>query len=264
MSKPLWQQLTDLVNSGQELSALQHQRETLTNQIAEKRVAIAALATQLEAKREHKKTLRKRIDELELKSAELDAQEKAKKAVFEQITGQKEVAALEKELAVLAATQGDHEESLVAAWQAHESAEKELASLEGVLVEQVEAHEQEIITLDKQLKALDTQEVEFNATQAESIAALPELWQTRYEQMKDRIENPIVPLIDSSCSQCFYLVLPKDLTRIRKGDVLPCRSCYRYLYYVEPKAEEAPAEPAEAAEAEPTPAPKEAAEGEES
>ncbi len=244
MPQPLWQQLTELINSQKEVVELQEKRITLRTQIDEKREAIAEASRMLVEMREEKKKLRKVLDGLELTSKELEDTEKSKKAAYEQVSGQKEVAAIEKELATLASAQSDNEEKLVAALQDHETCEKELASLEGTLDEQVGSVEQEIITLESELEGLDTKEVDFNAKRAQSIAALPELWQARYEHMKDRVENPIVPLLDTTCSQCFYLVLAKDLSRIRKGEVLPCRNCYRYLYYTEPAPQEATPQPA--------------------
>ena len=253
MSQPLWQQLTELINSQQELKDLAKKRVTLRTQIDEKREAIAEAASMLSEKREHKKTLRKEIDGLELQGKELEETEKSKKAAYETLSGQKELEAIEKELATLGSAQEDQEEKLVAAWQAHETTEKELADLESTLKEQVGSVEQEIVTLEAQFAGLDKQEADFNAGQAEKFAALPQLWQTRYQQMKGRIEDPIIPVLDSTCSKCFYLVLAKDLTRIRKGDVLPCRNCYRYLYYTEPAPTPEPEVPAEPApEAEPS------------
>ena len=241
MPIPLWQQLTELVNSQQELKDLADKRVTLRTQIDEKREAIAEASSMLEEKRALKKVLRKDVDGLELTSKELEASEKSKKAAYEKLSGQKEIKALEKELATLASAQEDNEAKLIAAWQAHETCELDLAALESTLAEQVSTVEQEVITLEDEFGGLDKKEADFHANQAANIAALPQLWQSRYQQMKDRIENPIVPLLDTSCSQCFYLVLAKDLTRIRKGDVLPCRNCYRYLYYTEQAPEEVPA-----------------------
>ena len=64
MSKPLWQQLTELIDSKQDLAALQKKRVTLRAQIEEKRDAIAEASSMLEEKREQKKALRKQIDAL--------------------------------------------------------------------------------------------------------------------------------------------------------------------------------------------------------
>ena len=51
-----------------------------------------------------------------------------------------------------------------------------------------------------------------------------------YEHMRGLVINPVVPVVHNSCSACFYPVPAQDLAILKKGKLLPCKSCYRILY----------------------------------
>jgi predicted nucleic acid-binding Zn-ribbon protein len=53
---------------------------------------------------------------------------------------------------------------------------------------------------------------------------------SRYETMKQRIANPVVPVLKESCSGCFYPLSPAEIGTISKGQLGTCKSCYRLLY----------------------------------
>ena len=52
----------------------------------------------------------------------------------------------------------------------------------------------------------------------------------KYKQMKERVANPVVPIIKGSCSACFYAVKQSDLTAAQQGGLPICADCYRLLY----------------------------------
>jgi predicted nucleic acid-binding Zn-ribbon protein len=51
--------------------------------------------------------------------------------------------------------------------------------------------------------------------------------------MKHNVPDPIVPVLNECCSACFYAVLYQDMVKLKKAELLPCRNCYRFLYYDE-------------------------------
>ena len=55
-------------------------------------------------------------------------------------------------------------------------------------------------------------------------------WLEKYNTMKTRIPNPVVPVINGRCSACFYPVSVSDLQALRKHKLLQCKDCYRFLY----------------------------------
>ena len=68
---------------------------------------------------------------------------------------------------------------------------------------------------------------------------LPDEWLGKYEHMRGRVADPVVPVQQDSCSACFYSISSRDLQTLKQGDLLQCKDCYRFLYY---KSDEAQAE----------------------
>jgi len=68
---------------------------------------------------------------------------------------------------------------------------------------------------------------------------IPAEWLEKYERMRHKVVDPIVPVLGSSCGACYYSILRQDLYRLKKSGVLPCRNCYRFLYYDEKEEKEA-------------------------
>ena len=62
-------------------------------------------------------------------------------------------------------------------------------------------------------------------------ATIPDEWLAKYQRMRNKVQNPIVPVINKSCSACYYSVPPQDMMRLKNRALLYCRSCYRLLYH---------------------------------
>jgi predicted nucleic acid-binding Zn-ribbon protein len=65
----------------------------------------------------------------------------------------------------------------------------------------------------------------------EQAKTVPQEWLTKYQRMRAKVADPLVPVMNTSCSACFYSIPPQDLNRLKKNALLLCRSCYRLLYY---------------------------------
>ena len=52
----------------------------------------------------------------------------------------------------------------------------------------------------------------------------------QYKIMKEKIDNPVVPLARGSCSACFTLVSQPELIEAKRHKLITCKGCYRLLY----------------------------------
>jgi predicted nucleic acid-binding Zn-ribbon protein len=59
---------------------------------------------------------------------------------------------------------------------------------------------------------------------------VPQGWLEKYAIMRTKVTDPVVPVINNSCSACFYDVIGQDLQELRKKKLLQCKECYRFLY----------------------------------
>lgn len=86
-----------------------------------------------------------------------------------------------------------------------------------------ETGEQQIESLQQELKSIDAQ-------RSEKTVGIPDDWVNVYELMRGRVADPVVPLLQDSCSVCFYAVTPRDLQLLHKSALIQCKDCYRFLY----------------------------------
>jgi predicted nucleic acid-binding Zn-ribbon protein len=208
-------------------------------------VAAQVVAAELERKKQDRarraeqihaqgRELRKQVDAQELEMKSLDAQEKAKRAQLDTVRDIRAYESLEKEVNHLKHAQHESEKSLLGLWNRVEATQKEFER-----VQQQDAVE--LATLSQQhadvLAKIEALQTEFNAIEHDRPAKkefIPEEWLEQYESMRSRIEDPVVPEEDGTCSGCFATVNGQDMLRLRHKALLTCKSCYRLLY--QPKA----------------------------
>ena len=230
MTSPLWERILALIMVDQAYQALacrianmQKNIETYTEKKDFSHAQIDALHTTQQA-------IEKRIKDLEIQIDEISQQERHKQQQERAIVHHKAAESLKKELATLAQERMMYENELLIAWHEYDQAGAQYKTAQAQqhetqeeIYKAIEALEQEIATTEQQLATHKT-------AYLSQLQQLPEEWQKRYQEMRNKVDNPLVPLIQKSCSACFYQVLPQDLARLERNALLPCRNCYRYLY----------------------------------
>ena len=92
------------------------------------------------------------------------------------------------------------------------------AKQEEILQHDMQIKQDNIKNLQAKLAELQTQRtVAFNNVQPE--------WQTQYQRMQHSVPDPIVPAIHASCSACYYAIPFPDMSKLKKGEIVPGRSC---------------------------------------
>lgn len=175
--------------------------------------------------------LKKNVNLQELKANSLKEQELQKRKTLSKIKNQKEYAAAEKELSSILQQLSEQDDALMKAWHDLEIAQKKEAEDLVTLKEKIELLKKDIAEKENAIVELKKQDQELEQKRNEQTANIPSEWLTKYDRMKDKVDDPIIPVIHSSCSSCYYSVPPKDMVRLKHNALLPCRSCYRFLYY---------------------------------
>lgn len=238
MTQPIWRILISLVELDKQVSSLEKDLQKYENLIKENQEKLVELQKILEENQKNLQEKRKEADLVELKLKEIDAQESKKKKTSDSIKNQKAYKALQKEFSTLDMERKDQEELLVSAWNAIDSIEKKLQKGKDSFEEQDKKVEEKILELKKETSTILGKKKELLKTRSETANQLSEEWLAKYEKMRKQVQNPIVNILNSSCSACYYMILPQDLVKIKKGELLLCRNCYRLLYYSKEKEEE--------------------------
>ncbi|MBI2352707.1 hypothetical protein HYV11_00500 [Candidatus Dependentiae bacterium] len=177
-----------------------------------------------------KKELKKSFDLEELQVKDLQEKEKNQIAVMNQLKHQKEIDAATKQLEHFRFDRNKHEKKLMQIWNAYQSLEKELEQFQVSYDSKVAETKDEILKEEKALQALQEQLKDHSGQRQSKISLLPEEWMGFYENMRGRVPNPVVPVLQDSCSACFYLISSRDLQLLRQQELVLCKDCYRFLY----------------------------------
>jgi len=173
---------------------------------------------------------RKAVDDKELAMKILDVQEADLKYKLASVGNQREYKSLEKETLAVNQRRMEEERDLLILWNkldtlyktydVKSSQHEEMIMQYNANLDQIKA---EITVLEEQLKQLSLQRQHY-------IDMIPQDWLDMYVNMRGKVINPVVPVVNDSCDACFYSITPRDLQMLRKSKLLQCKDCYRLLY----------------------------------
>ncbi len=216
----------DILDSQKKSQKISNEIATLTQELEQKKAQIEDIH-----RIEH--DLRKKLDEKELEIRHLRDQEKIKKEKLDSATNPKEYLSLEHELGTLNKKQQIQEDLLLGIFEAHEQADAlyktkntEFLVQQKQLQEQIAERQKHVTDLSHSIHELLQKRVAYEPLV--NIAMLEQ-----YNSLKSRVDNPVVPVINESCSACFYRIPPNDINLLKRHKLLSCKDCYRLLYLPE-------------------------------
>lgn len=199
--------------------------------IHDTKVTAIKLSSQLELLEQNARALDKKRTsaEAELKFNQAKEDEKRKKLEFLENT--KEFKSLNREIELLERQNKTNEEQVLLLWQECEVVTKNLEQEKTTTHIKLEELAQNLATYNTNLAQLKEEHKQLLEEKTIKTTLIPEEWLTRYNRMQASVQDPIVSLADNCCGGCFYTIVTQELARIKKGEVLLCRSCYRFLYF---------------------------------
>jgi predicted nucleic acid-binding Zn-ribbon protein len=237
MNETPFEQFIMLVQVDQNINALTASIAALEKQNSEYTNNDEIHKAKLEEVKHKLHDVRKEVEAKELEMKILDQQETEKKNRLDAIGGYKEYQSIKAEIDQLKKAQHDLEDSLMAAWNHLETIKKESEHATQIyqqqhmqLQEKTEHNQQKITELQAQIAALVT-----DRTQKEQ--GIPAEWLEKYAVMRSKVTDPVVPVVNDSCTACFYKVSAQDMQFLRRRRLVQCKDCYRLLYL--PEAQEA-------------------------
>jgi len=174
---------------------------------------------------------KKHVDRQELNATELNDRLKSKLEKKDAVKNQKEYLAIEKEIQAISEQQSELDEVLIKAWHNLEECQEKEKNEVPKLEEDIRRIKSEISEKEISVTSFEEKLNEVDKKKKEHEEQIPQEWIAKYQRMKKKVANPIVPVISKSCSSCYYSVPPQDMNSLKRNAILPCRSCYRLLYY---------------------------------
>ncbi len=173
---------------------------------------------------------RKAVDDKELYMKVLDEKESDLKKKLAVISNQKEFKSLQKESLSVNEDRMFHEQQLLSLWNKLEVAQKNFDIFQKDYQERLQILKLQKESIQNEIMKLQTELVSLNHDRENKQDNIPQDWLNMYVNMKGRVPNPVISVVNEACDACFYSITPRDLQMLRQNKLLQCRDCYRLLY----------------------------------
>ena len=223
-------QFIQFVELDQKCDALAHEQEELKKRSLLLKDQIQAIKSESQQAAAKVHDLRKQVDGFELELKVVDEAQKDKKFKLAQARSPKEFFSLEHEIQELEAQRLRLDDQGLTFLTSLEDAQKALDLLLAQEPERLRELQNQLDTLTQRLTHVQELESAYREQRKKDEAFVSEELLAKYKQMKERVTNPVVPIIKGSCSACFYAVKRSDLTAAQQGGLPTCADCYRLLY----------------------------------
>ncbi|MCD6540388.1 hypothetical protein J7K76_00935 [Candidatus Bipolaricaulota bacterium] len=80
------------------------------------------------------------------------------------------------------------------------------------------------------IAALKAEIEEFRKKREAAVEEVPAHLRAHYERLREMYPDPIVPIVNGTCSGCHLNVSQTTVDRARDGEVVTCDNCSRFLY----------------------------------
>ncbi|GMU19252.1 MAG: hypothetical protein AMXMBFR12_04440 [Candidatus Babeliales bacterium] len=237
MTQTPFEQFIALVEVDQKINSFNTQIATLGNKIFQ---LIQESKNHLQAHEKIKEKYeqsRKDVDAKELEMKILDQQESEKKAKLDHVSNHKEYQSIKAEIDSLKKLQHELEESLMGIWNQLENAKKELDASNTSLQEYEIKIKQQIEQYENQIAEITAQRDAQLQERQQKEPSVPEEWLAKYAIMRAKVSDPVVPVLNGSCSACFYTISAQDMQDLKRRKLVQCKDCYRLLYLQEAQQE---------------------------
>lgn len=229
-----FQRFLDLIEIDQQIEAQRKKIEAVEKEIAKLQSKNQNLVDDRARKEQQLIAAKKEVDAQEFEMKTLDEAEKKVKARLDLISNPKEYYSLKSEIDALKKKQHTLEEGLLQAWHVFEVRTKEFQDTQNQTQAQQEIIEQELALMAKNIaESLNTIE-SLTSKRVEIERDVPQEWLEKYILMRARVSDPVVPVLNGSCSACFYKIPEQDMVLLRRKKLVQCKDCYRLLYLQEP------------------------------
>ncbi len=230
MTKVPFESFIDLVRFDQEVKAKEKQmvkeRAELEQLLAQQQAFQDEVAVLKQAIRD----TQKEVDAKELDMKTLDQRMKEIKQKLDETANAKEYMALKKEFETVTEKQLALEDTLVKSWQQLETAERSMEQKKSAISEQGQKAVQEVEQKKGAISQVETALSQLKDERAGKVQAIPAEWIEKYEVMRQRVDDPVVEVVQGSCGGCFYTITDQELLQLKRRALLQCKSCYRFLY----------------------------------
>ena len=230
MNRDPFQSFIDLIQFDQDIYSLKQQIEQAhdtLDKIAQEKYLLGEQKAQVQQELYQTK---KMVDAYELEMKTLEDQERLKKQQLDTLKNPKDYFALAADLETIKKKQNALEDHIIQAWHSLDQKKRLVDQTDKQISEKTEHLNASERQQHELLAQYTAQYARVNDSRPEKLVGIPEEWLEKYSVMRERIQDPVVPVENESCSACFQSLILRDMQLLRKRALLQCRSCFRFLY----------------------------------
>ncbi len=212
----------------------EHHIATLTKQLQQQQTQLDAAEAEHATAPKKLIAMKKAIDDLELELRSIDEDLKHKHRQLSIITAEKQLRALEHEIAMLSRKKETLNDLQVDQWLAYETFQHEQISQNPLVDSQLEKLRVTVASLQQDIEQTQSLLATTQEEQQALVNLFDDHWAPIYKRMKIHMQDPVVIVQKDSCGGCFYPLQAQMLIKLRHNEVITCMLCNRLLVYTTP------------------------------
>ncbi len=238
ITQSLWQLIKKVADYDKELITIDRNLTTIKEGMEKDQQQLASSNALITEKQKNLFILQKDYQLKDLEAQDLKAAEDKKRVQLDHVNDQKEYKAFEKEIATIAQKRSVLEEQILKQMYSLDTLKKEIETLASSQGAQIEKIKCDISAKNDNINHLAQKRAEIFTSREDAMQRIPDEWKTQYERMRHSVQDPIVPINNTSCSACFYNIPLPDIAKLKKSQLILCRNCFRFLYCDEDQTKE--------------------------
>jgi len=185
---------------------------------------------ELEERKQEFLSVKKQLDnvELELKGTEMTLEEK--KASFDRQADYKTLQAKKADIERLQNLQAEQEKTVMDFFNRIDHLSKGFEKNNKDVAQEILTLEGHVQSKKKEIAQIEALITKQENERPQLFSDVPIEWISIYNDMREKVPDPVVPLSNESCSGCFSLLTAADLQEVRKNKLISCKLCYRLIY----------------------------------
>lgn len=221
----------ELANFDQSLNSVRHRIASLKSEHNALNQELLVLEKNLEVSKQELQNIQKSVHSHELIMQELDLNLNKQKALLDNVTNQKEYNAVKNAIGQIKQEQHNYESILIDEWHKLDLAKNLFEIKSSKLVTEAANIKNQISQKMADLEKL-SQELESQASQRKQfLTHLPHEWLEKYEAMYQKVNNPIVQLLNNACGACYQEATAQVVNELKHHKLIQCRGCFRFLFF---------------------------------
>jgi predicted nucleic acid-binding Zn-ribbon protein len=221
----------ELANFDQSLNGARYSINSLKSECSSLNKELVDLEKNLESAKQALHAIQKSVHHHELMMKELDLNLQKQKLLLDTVTNQKEHNAVKSAISQIKQEQHNYESILIDEWNKLDQAKIIFENQTGKLALETTRIQDELSQKKLDLEKLELDLANETKQREQFLGHLPNEWLEKYEAMYQKVNNPIVQLLNNACGACYEQATAQVINELKHHKLTQCKGCFRFLFF---------------------------------